>query len=74
MLFVKWWWKKTQQLHYENSHYEFDYTFRGGISFMLVAPIQNVPICNEDTVVCNCVCVYFYNKQKKAWGQPQEWS
>lgn len=46
----------------------------GGISFMLVAPIQNVPICNEDTVVCNCVCVYFYNKQKKAWGQPQEWS
>lgn len=32
---------------------------------MLVAPIQNVPICNEDTVVCNCVCVYFYNKQKK---------
>lgn len=26
---------------------------------MLVAPI-----CNEDTVVCNCVCVYFYNKKK----------
>lgn len=66
MLFVKWWWKKKQQLHYENSHYELWLYIYGGISFMLVAPIQNVLICNENTVVCNCVCVYFYNKQKKS--------